>query len=256
MIIIHSNSIIDRLTSPRRNNFYYNKRSFDNMKKMGFNDQEVKDSLWIMNNNENLAVSHLLFSFKNKHTYSNSLSTTQCEWLLSNRRPKLDELHVGLMRGSPLYNSLLKNPIIQLGLLKPKVLFAFLHLLSSNFFNGEPNANRWLNEPEISPIITQVVRLYHSEKPNHQPVVHQSPFIGQQQQQPVGHQSVGHHPARSCFASQTRNSFDSSDNSSDYSTFLIPEILNNLSLTNDNQERQEQPDNWNLTGSGNHATLV
>ena len=27
------------------------------MKKMGFNDQEVKDSLWIMNNNENLAVS-------------------------------------------------------------------------------------------------------------------------------------------------------------------------------------------------------
>lgn len=28
------------------------------MRKMGFNDREVKDSLWIMNNNENLAVSH------------------------------------------------------------------------------------------------------------------------------------------------------------------------------------------------------
>lgn len=149
------------------------------------------------------------------------------------------------MRGSPLYNSLLKNPIIQLGLLKPKVLFAFLHLLSSNFFNGEPNANRWLNEPEISPIITQVVRLYHSEKspsekPNHQQPP--PPFISQQQ--PINQPS-----ARNCFASQTRNSFDNSD----YSTFLIPEILNNLSL--DNQERPE-PSDWNLSESNNHATLV
>lgn len=148
------------------------------------------------------------------------------------------------MRGSPLYNSLLKNPIIQLGLLKPKVLFAFLHLLSSNFFNGEPNANRWLNEPEISPIITQVVRLYHSEKPNYQ---QPTAFISQQ---PVGQQQQ----PRSCFANQTRNSFDNSNYSNpDYSTFVIPEILSNLSLS-DNQERPEQ-DSWTLAERNNHALV-
>lgn len=176
------------------------------------------------------------------------------------------------MRGSPLYNSLLKNPIIQLGLLKPKVLFAFLHLLSSNFFNGEPNANRWLNEPEISPIITQVVRLYHSEKPNH---LQATAFISQPPMGHQPHQQQAPQP-RTCFANQARSSFDSSNYSStsyssanynanyssvnytnansDYSTFVIPEILNNLSLS-DNQERPE-PDAWTLAERNNHATLV
>lgn len=50
--------LVESFRKFKRCTFYYNKKSFDNMKKMGFESQEVKDSLWIMNNNENLAVSN------------------------------------------------------------------------------------------------------------------------------------------------------------------------------------------------------
>lgn len=138
-------------------------------------------------------------------------------------------MSIGIQRGSTLYNALLKNSIIQLSLLKPKVLFAFLHLLSSGC---EPNASRWLNEPEISPIISQIFKVYSNEKQCANTSVH--PFIAHR-------------------ASQSRSYSIDDPYTSDYSTYLIPEILSNLSL-NDNPTNQERSDsNWT---ENDHATLV
>lgn len=47
----------------------------------------------------------------------------QCEWLLSERRPKVKDLEMGLSKESPIYKAIVSNAVIQLGLVKPKVLF-------------------------------------------------------------------------------------------------------------------------------------
>ncbi|KAI1289725.1 Ubiquitin-associated domain-containing protein 1 [Halotydeus destructor] len=114
-----------------------NTKAYANMKQMGFDENEVLDALWVHYNNE----------------------VSACEWLLSDRRPKSEDLKKGLKQDSPIYKALISNATVQLGLIRPKTFFAFLHLIE------EPNSTgKWLNDAELSPILSQIFRIYHSEK--------------------------------------------------------------------------------------------
>lgn len=82
-----------------------------------------------------------------------------CEWLMSDRRPNSDDLKYGLKENSPVYKAIMADATIQLGLMKPRILFSFMHLLE------EPNSmGRWLNDAECSPVLSQIFRIFHSEK--------------------------------------------------------------------------------------------
>lgn len=46
----------------------------------------------------------------------------QCEWLLGDRKPSPEELDKGIDTNSPLFQAILENPVVQLGLTNPKTL--------------------------------------------------------------------------------------------------------------------------------------
>lgn len=50
------------------------------------------------------------------------LSHLQCEWLLGDRKPSPEELDKGIDPNSPLFQAILDNPVVQLGLTNPKTL--------------------------------------------------------------------------------------------------------------------------------------
>jgi Kip1 ubiquitination-promoting complex protein 2 len=130
-------AIVESYRAYKRKHFKPNSKAFKNLKQMGFDDSEVLDALWIHSNNEVAA----------------------CEWLLSDRRPKTEDLERGLKFESPIYKAVISNPTIQLGLVKPKIFFSFLQLIE------EPNSTgKWLNDPETSPVLSQIFRIYHAEK--------------------------------------------------------------------------------------------
>ena len=47
---------------------------------------------------------------------------SQCEWLLGDRKPSPEELDKGIDPESPLFQAILDNPVVQLGLTNPKTL--------------------------------------------------------------------------------------------------------------------------------------
>lgn len=47
---------------------------------------------------------------------------SQCEWLLGDRKPSPEELDKGIDPDSPLFQAILDNPVVQLGLTNPKTL--------------------------------------------------------------------------------------------------------------------------------------
>lgn len=130
-------AIVESFKIFKRKSFRPNLKALNNLKKMSFNESLVLDALWIHANNEVAA----------------------CEWLLSDRRPVKDDLRRGLSVKSPIYRAIINDPTIQLGLLKPRIFFALLQLLE------EPNSmSRLLNDSEISSVLSQIFRLYNSEK--------------------------------------------------------------------------------------------
>ena len=57
------------------------------------------------------------------HPYSQGvLSVSQCEWLLGDRKPSPEDLDKGIDTNSPLFQAILENPVVQLGLTNPKTL--------------------------------------------------------------------------------------------------------------------------------------
>ena len=98
--------------------------------------------------------------------------------MLKERRPKSEDLIRGLKKDSSIYRALLENSVVQLGLVKPKVFFGKLiqgvlftnltydfHPLAFLQLIEEPNSTtKWLSDVETAPVITQIFRIYHSEK--------------------------------------------------------------------------------------------
>lgn len=130
-------SLLDSFRAFKRQDFKPNTKALNNLMEMGFDEEDAIDALRITGNNQ----------------------ASACEWLLGERRPSLEDLDTGLDPEGPIYKAIMSNPAIQLSLTSPKMLYAFLSMLEN------PNsANVWINDPDASPVLSQIFKTYHSEK--------------------------------------------------------------------------------------------
>lgn len=93
----------------RRREFRADARAVVSLMEMGFDEKEVLDALRVNNNQQSAA----------------------CEWLLGDRKPSPEELDQGIDPESPLFQAILDNPVVQLGLTNPKTLLAFEDMLEN-----------------------------------------------------------------------------------------------------------------------------
>ncbi|XP_027622081.1 ubiquitin-associated domain-containing protein 1 [Tupaia chinensis] len=84
----------------RKREFRADARAVVSLMEMGFDEKDVMDALRVNNNQQNAA----------------------CEWLLGDRKPSPEELDKGIDPDSPLFQAILDNPVVQLGLTNPKTL--------------------------------------------------------------------------------------------------------------------------------------
>ncbi|GAA6094048.1 ubiquitin-associated domain-containing protein 1 isoform X2 [Tachysurus ichikawai] len=84
----------------RKREFRPDSRAVIALMEMGFDEKEVIDALRVNNNQQDAA----------------------CEWLLGDRKPSAEDLDKGIDTNSPLFQAILENPVVQLGLTNPKIL--------------------------------------------------------------------------------------------------------------------------------------
>ncbi|XP_037350009.1 ubiquitin-associated domain-containing protein 1 isoform X1 [Talpa occidentalis] len=119
----------------RKREFRADARAVISLMEMGFDEKEVVDALRVNNNQQSAA----------------------CEWLLGDRKPSPEELDKGIDPDSPLFQAILDNPVVQLGLTNPKTLLAFEDMLENPL-----NSTQWMNDPETGPVMLQISRLFQT----------------------------------------------------------------------------------------------
>ncbi|XP_047624862.1 ubiquitin-associated domain-containing protein 1 isoform X1 [Phacochoerus africanus] len=119
----------------RKREFRADARAVVSLMEMGFDEKEVMDALRVNNNQQNAA----------------------CEWLLGDRKPSPEELDQGIDPESPLFQAILDNPVVQLGLTNPKTLLAFEDMLENPL-----NSTQWMNDPETGPVMLQISRVFQT----------------------------------------------------------------------------------------------
>ncbi|KAM5299920.1 ubiquitin-associated domain-containing protein 1 isoform 2-T2 [Ctenodactylus gundi] len=119
----------------RKREFRADSRAVISLMEMGFDEKEVIDALRVNNNQQNAA----------------------CEWLLGDRKPSPEELDQGIDPSSPLFQAILDNPVVQLGLTNPKTLLAFEDMLENPL-----NSTQWMNDPETGPVMLQISRIFQT----------------------------------------------------------------------------------------------
>ncbi|XP_066837101.1 ubiquitin-associated domain-containing protein 1 [Anser cygnoides] len=119
----------------RKREFRPDPRAVIALMEMGFDEKEVVDALRVNNNQQNAA----------------------CEWLLGDRKPSPEELDKGIDTNSPLFQAILENPVVQLGLTNPKTLLAFEDMLENPL-----NSTQWMNDPETGPVMLQISRIFQT----------------------------------------------------------------------------------------------
>lgn len=119
----------------RKREFRADSRAVISLMEMGFDEKEVIDALRVNNNQQNAA----------------------CEWLLGDRKPSPEELDQGIDPNSPLFQAILDNPVVQLGLTNPKTLLAFEDMLENPL-----NSTQWMNDPETGPVMLQISRIFQT----------------------------------------------------------------------------------------------
>ncbi|XP_011700143.1 PREDICTED: ubiquitin-associated domain-containing protein 1-like isoform X1 [Wasmannia auropunctata] len=117
--------------------FKPNKKAVRSLVEMGFDEKNVVGALKVTGNDQ----------------------ANACEWLLGERRRSLQDLDEGLESDGLIYKAIMSNPHIQLSLTKPKMLLAYLSMIET-----PASANIWINDPEISPMLGQISKTYHTEK--------------------------------------------------------------------------------------------
>ncbi|XP_011345528.1 ubiquitin-associated domain-containing protein 1 isoform X1 [Ooceraea biroi] len=137
---------LESLRQYRRMEFKLNKRAMRSLVEMGFEEKNVIGALKITGNDQ----------------------ANACEWLLGERRPSLQDLDKGIDTDGQIYKAIMSNPHIQLSLTNPKVLIAFLSIIET-----PASANAWINDPEVSPALSQISKTYQVEKH----FIHMSRFI-------------------------------------------------------------------------------
>ncbi|XP_062815998.1 ubiquitin-associated domain-containing protein 1 [Anolis carolinensis] len=119
----------------RKREFRPDPRAVVALMEMGFDEREVVDALRVNNNQQNAA----------------------CEWLLGDRKPTPEDLDKGIDPASPLFQAILENPVVQLGLTNPKTLLAFEDMLENPL-----NSTQWMNDPETGPVMLQISRIFQT----------------------------------------------------------------------------------------------
>uniref|UniRef100_A0A1W7RBY6 Ubiquitin-associated domain-containing protein 1 n=1 Tax=Agkistrodon contortrix contortrix TaxID=8713 RepID=A0A1W7RBY6_AGKCO len=119
----------------RKRDFRPDPRAVAALMEMGFDEKEVVDALRVNNNQQNAA----------------------CEWLLGDRKPTPEDLDKGIDPASPLFQAILENPVVQLGLTNPRTLLAFEDMLENPL-----NSTQWMNDPETGPIMLQISRIFQT----------------------------------------------------------------------------------------------
>lgn len=123
----------------KRMEFKPDPSAMQNLLEMGFEEDDVIDALRNHGNRQEEA----------------------CEWLLSrgDSSPSEPDVSEGLDVNGAVYRAIMSNHVIQLALSNPKTLIALLQILEN------PNTmQHWLQDAELSPMLLQVSRIYHSEK--------------------------------------------------------------------------------------------
>ncbi|XP_052413341.1 ubiquitin-associated domain-containing protein 1 [Carassius gibelio] len=119
----------------RKREFRPNLQAVSGLMEMGFDEKEVIDALRVNNNQQEAA----------------------CEWLLGDRKPTPEDLDKGIDTNSPLFQAILENPVVQLGLTNPKTLLAFEDMLENPL-----NSTQWMNDPETGPVMLQISRIFQT----------------------------------------------------------------------------------------------
>ncbi|CAI9571561.1 unnamed protein product [Staurois parvus] len=119
----------------RKREFRPDPRAVIALMEMGFDEKEVIDALRVNNNQQDAA----------------------CEWLLGDRKPSPEELDKGIDTSSPLFQAILDNPVVQLGLTNPKTLLAFEDMLENPL-----NSTQWMNDSETGPVMLQISRIFQT----------------------------------------------------------------------------------------------
>ncbi|XP_023135192.1 ubiquitin-associated domain-containing protein 1 isoform X2 [Amphiprion ocellaris] len=119
----------------RKREFRPDSRAVIALMEMGFDEKEVIDALRVNNNQQDAA----------------------CEWLLGDRKPSPEDLDKGIDTNSPLFQAILENPVVQLGLTNPKTLLAFEDMLENPL-----NSTQWMNDPETGPVMLQISRIFQT----------------------------------------------------------------------------------------------
>lgn len=129
----HYTNILDTIRAFKKREFRPNTRALQRLMEMGFQEGEAMDALRMFRNDQDSA----------------------CDWLLGDRRERAAVVEEGLDPTSAVYQAIMDNPTVQLGLNNPRCLLAFLQMLENPLA-----ANQWLNDPETGPILMQVSRIY------------------------------------------------------------------------------------------------
>ncbi|XP_037947434.1 ubiquitin-associated domain-containing protein 1-like isoform X2 [Teleopsis dalmanni] len=82
-----------------------------------------------------------------------------CEWLCGIRSPSLLELKEGLAQDSPLLQSILEMPQVQMSLGNPKILLTFVSILEN-----ESLLRLWGGDSDSSSVISNILQRYHDVK--------------------------------------------------------------------------------------------
>ncbi|XP_050466826.1 ubiquitin-associated domain-containing protein 1 isoform X2 [Cataglyphis hispanica] len=129
--------LLESFRQYKKMEFKPNKRAMRSLIEMGFDEKNVIGALKITGNDQ----------------------ANACEWLVGERRRSLQDLDEGLEFDGPIYKAIMSNSHIQLSLTNPKMLLAYLSMIET-----PASTNVWINDPEVSPVLSQISKTYHAEK--------------------------------------------------------------------------------------------
>ncbi|XP_025075026.1 ubiquitin-associated domain-containing protein 1 [Pogonomyrmex barbatus] len=129
--------LLESFRQYKKMEFKPNKRAMRSLVEMGFDEKNVIGALKVTGNDQ----------------------ANACEWLLGERRRSLQDLDEGLESDGLIYKAIMSNPHIQLSLTNPKMLLAYLSMIET-----PASTNVWINDPEVSPVLSQISKTYHTEK--------------------------------------------------------------------------------------------
>lgn len=119
----------------RKKWFQPNPQALQELKGMGFAEEDAINALRVSSNKKEVA----------------------CDMLLGSQSVMIDDQ--GLDRDSPIISAILSSPVIQLALPKPKTLLALMM-----WYDNPTHPSMWLSDPDTHPFVSQVIRIYHAEK--------------------------------------------------------------------------------------------